>query len=242
MDSAMAKETVYDLGKLAIRLPQSHSDFKGKIERWRDAHSSSADLKIAADFLELALRLHLNGDGEMELAKMGLLHAAVVAYGRAFEVSPDHRREFSVAGNMNAPQKAMHAKLIELRHQSIGHHGPAGTIEPWSQDFALLVQNGVHWQPLIASKKRVFEPEFVRSVHRHLEEIQPLVLANVERKRELFQSMFDEKAMLSEIAELLEECTLDQAEIDLIAGPLLSGKREGRKIVIANDIRASKRQ
>lgn len=237
----MTKEIVYDLGLLAERLPPDHSDFKGKIERWKDAHSSSADLKIASDFIELALRLNLAGASDMELAKMALMHAAVVAYGRAFEHSPDYRREFTVFGEMDADQQVMHKKLIELRHSSIGHHGPAGTLEPWSSDSALLVQNGRHWQPVIASKKRVFEPGFAQSFHRHLSGIDQFVISRVEQKRKKFQSMLDDKANVREIANLIKGCKLSPSQAAVFAGPLLSGPREGRKVVIANDARSANR-
>lgn len=235
----MSKEIIYDLGLLAERLPSHHSDFKGRIERWRDAHSSSADLKIASDFLELALRLNLAGDTELELAKMALMHAAVVAYGRAFETSPHNRREFSVTGAMDFAQVALHKNLIDLRHGSVGHHGPAGTIEPWSNDSVLLVQTGIRWQPMIASKKRVFEPTFAQTFHRHLSEIDQFVVAKVEKLRNRFQAMLDQKVQIAEVAELLKACELNSDQAAKFAGPLLSGRREGRKIVIVNDALAA---
>ncbi len=225
----------YDLNLVEAHLPSQHRDFAKCIRRWRDAHSISSDLSIAADLLEQALRLSLAQGGKADLTLMALMHAAVMGYSRALERKSNHRGKIAILGRLTPEQIAMHKKLVHLRDESIGHHGPAGTYKVWHEDRALLIQDGLTWQPAIASRMALFDKNFAVIFHAHLSELRPIVEQIVEERRGEFQRMLDERAVLDEVADVIERSALAPDQARPFVGPLLSGPRKGRTVAIWKD-------
>lgn len=226
---------VFDLNKLQTVLPDVHRKLAKAIRQWRDAHSVSADLKVAEDMLDQAMRLELAKVADTDLMKMAILHAAVMAYARGLERHSDHRSTLKLTGHMTPEQRVMHDRLIHLRDESIGHHGPAGTRAPWSEDSVIIIQTGDVWQPAVFARRAIFQREFARHFLLHLQQLQPLVDGIVSDRRDGFQSLFDAAAPTDEIYDLLMQCRMPAEDLARLQEPLLAGARSGRSIGIWQD-------
>lgn len=224
---------VYDLSRLSGILPDHHRDFAKKIKRWMDAHSVSADLKLASDYLDRLLRMHLAQESASDLIKMALMHSAILAYARADERKSKIRGKLTLKGKMNTEQVAFHELLIELRDDAVGHFGRAGIAKPWNEDRVLLVQEGEHWQPVATARRALFERDFVKAFLLHLQSLEPITVEIVEHRRNEFQAMLNERAAEREVAGLLESCILSAEDLKEFEGPVLGGTREGRVITVA---------
>jgi hypothetical protein len=219
---------LYDLDRLAAYLPDEQRSLLKKIRRWKDAHSVSADLDLASDYLDRALRLHLTKEGDLDLVKMALVHAAVMAYARAVERKSNHRGTLTISSKLSSAQLQMHKTVCDLRDESIRHFGPAGTDEPWNQDRALLIQEGDKWQPVSTARRKLFQRDFARELLLHLQSIRPIILEIIEERRAEFQTLFNETATTEAFALALKQCRLSEEEAQEFAGPVLNTGRQGR--------------
>ena len=226
---------IYDLDRFATALGRQHGSLTRSVKRWRDAHSASADLQVAKEMLTLALLRHRDEPGSGDLIAMALLHSAVMAYARSLERQSNHRGKLALNEQFSDTQRAMHLKLVHLRDESIGHHGPAGFTIPWREDSVILLQDGMHWQPAVMSRMSLFEPEFAQRFFNHLVSIDPIVSKEVEKRRKKFQEVFDKHIDDDQVRLILEGCRLSDARRARIIEPLLESRREGRAISVAVD-------
>lgn len=223
-------DVVYDLRRFASALPDPHRDLGKKIRRWIDAHSIATDLSLAHDCVLSALRLESTSRVSVDLAVMALMQSAVMAYSRALERHSEHRGTVSIKGRFSPEQIDLHARLCDLRDEALAHFGPAGTGQPWSEDHALLLQTGIHWQPVITSRRSLFDRSFAMALKQHLEATHAMVIEVVAERRAAFQNLFDERLHQSEVADILEASTLSRAEITQFKA-IFDTPREGRHIV-----------
>jgi hypothetical protein len=226
----------YDLNGVADRLPETQKDFAKSIRKWRDSHSVNSELKVAADMIEQALRLCLSDADGVDLQKMALMHAAVMSYARAVERRSRHRGKIAIAGKLDESQLDMHKHLVNLRDESIGHHGPAGTYKRWHHDRALLLQEGNRWQPVVVTRMSIFDKAFAIKFHSHLTAVCGILDGIVEERRADFQNLLDERSALDEVADAIELCILTDDEARELKGPVLSGPRTGRTIGYWKDV------
>lgn len=224
-----AESILYDLNAIERTCAASDAEFAKSIRRWRDAQSAAADLAIAADMLDQAMRLTLAGAQGFDLVRMALVHSAIMAYARATERKSNHRGKIPLVGKMDRQQLELHRKLIDLRDECVGHHGPAGFAQPWSEDYALLIQDGDRWQPAIASRRSLFEREFARAFLLHLQSLDAAVVAIVEDRRSAFQTLLAERGRDLSIQTAIVAAELTEDERQRFVDTVLSGERKGRE-------------
>jgi len=156
--------TFIDLRKFAKLLPPEHAGLGKLIRRWVDAHSVSADVRMAKDYLIDALRWHNTGRGSLKNASTALLHSAVMLYARATDRTSDHRGHVAIGDKYTTAQSEIHLHLLNIRNESLAHFGPAGIPKSWSEDQAVLIVEGQHWQPAIAARRSMLDPIFAEKI------------------------------------------------------------------------------
>lgn len=223
-------DVVYDLRRFAEALPEAHRDLRKRIRQWNDAHSIATDLRLAHDSVQSAIRLNKTGRGSLDLAVMALMQSAVMAYSKALERHSDHRGTVAIKGRFSPEQSELHRRLCEIRDESLAHFGPAGTTLPWSEDHALLLQSGIHWQPVISSRRALFDAKFSADFLDHLKETEAMVMDDVAKRRVAFQNMFDDRLADDAVAQTLEASALSAEEIRRFQ-PVFDSPRKGRHIV-----------
>ena len=227
-------DLVYDLRRFAGTLPEAHRDLRKRVRQWIDAHSIATDLRLALDSVELAIRLNKTGRASLDLAVMSLMQSAVMAYSRALERHSEHRGTVAIKGRFTVEQAQFHARLGEIRDESLAHFGPAGTALPWSEDHALLLQSGIHWQPVISSRRSLFDAKFCALFLDHLRKTESMVMDDVAKRRDAFQAMFDDRLSNDDVARTLEASTLSEDEIRRFQ-PVFDTPREGRHKITSLD-------
>lgn len=216
-------------------LSDDHRKLAKAIRQWKDAHSVSADLRIAEDLLDRAMRMHLAKEDNVDLLLLSILHSTVMCYARALERKSRHRATLPITGQMTPAQRQFHDHLVDLRDESIGHHGPAGTVVPWAEDSVVMIQEGVLWQPAVFARRSLFDHTFARAFLLHLQAVQPVVSKIVDDRRRNFQIAFDDAIHGGTIDVLLMSCRLPEKEVDRLREPLLNQSRQGRAIGIWSD-------
>ncbi len=231
----METERIYDLTKFMKLLPVSQRKLGKALRQWRDGHSTVADLRIAGELVDTAMKQWKTADPETQLLILAAMHASVMGYARAIERKSKHRGKLPVVGKFNDQQTAMHKKIVNLRDEAVGHHGPAGFIRPWHEDKALLFQNGNQWQPAIMSRRSLFEENFASLVATHIKEVIAITEQIVAERQTTFQSAFHAAINQDEVAEALLKAELSKTEIANIPEQALSGPRQGNTIAVWND-------
>jgi hypothetical protein len=222
-------DVAYNLRKFAELLPEGHRDLRKRVRQWIDAQSISTDLRLAHDCVISAQRFRATGRDSLDLAVMSLMQSAVMGYSRALERHSNHRGKIGVKESFSAGQHEMHSKLCHLRDEALAHFGPAGTSDSWSADYALLLQTGIHWQPVVSSRRSLFDMSFVEPFLAHLAAVAELVEAVVEKRRVAFQTLFDERIELLEVGDALEASALSGGEMETFRC-VFNTPREGRQI------------
>ncbi len=174
----------------------------------------------------------------MNNAMGALLQSAVIFYARAFDPTSKHRNHINLESKLSEEQKAFHLSLIQLRHESLAHFGPAGSDsgDAWSEDIpAIIIDKGL-WQVMVASKRSLLRKGFAEEFLDHLEIVAPLVSALTEKSKKRFEhdlaAAWDES---DEIEQLLSSNLLDPGILGGWDGPFLGGNREGRAFRTLND-------
>lgn len=233
----MESRAVIDLVALAESLPSDLDDLRGAARVWFSRHSCDADLGVADAYLRDAVRFNSTKRDSLQQAKGALLQSAVIHYARAFDPASKHRSHISISKHLDDKGKELHSLLIELRHESLAHFGPAGEGgSSWSEDIpAVIIENG-RWQPMIASKRSLYRAGLVTEMLAHLEKIQPIVSRLSEKSKNhfttLFQKYWEENP---DFENLLSKCQMDPTRIGGWEGPFLSGSRSGRQLQTLSD-------
>jgi hypothetical protein len=218
-------------------LPAEFADIKGMARVYFSRHSCDADLGVAEAYLEDARRWNATKRDSLDNAKGALLQSAVIHYARAFDPASRHRSHIDIERHLNPSASEMHNLLIDLRHESLAHFGPAGDEEtPWSEDIPAILIDGKNWQTLIASRRSLYRYELVNRFLNHLKIVRPIVTKLSEQSKEKFSKTF-EKYWLedSNFQYLLIQNEMDPVRLGGWNGPILSGDRSGRKIQVLSD-------
>ena len=221
-----------DVRLMASRLPAEQSKLRKDAERFLDFHSCSSDIRLAYDYVAEAIEWHGNKAASAGYAKTTLMQSAVSLYARAFDQKSRHRRAISIKSRLDARAAAFHDQLIDLRHESLSHFGPAGTAVPWSEDFAFMLSDGVVWQPFVVARRSQFEPVFAAELLQHLALTSEISSALAVAERDKFQTRMQAEWAESEaLHALMQTCRADPAIVGGWDGPILGGNRSGRKII-----------
>lgn len=228
---------VIDLVALVAALPPEFADLAGMARSWFSRHSCDADLGVAEAYLHDAIRWHSTKRESLANAKGALLQSAVVHYARAFDPASRHRSHISIERYLDVKEKAFHRLLIDLRHESLAHFGPAGDDDsPWSEDIpALIVERG-QWQPMIASKRPLYRSALALRFLNHVKKIRPIVTELSDKSKSHFTEVLSKRwEESSTLSRLIESHTMDPQRLGGWSGPFLGGPRSGREIQILSD-------
>lgn len=223
--------SVIDLRKFARLLPPEHAKLAKLVRKWVDAHSVSADIRMARDYLADALRWHYTRRDSLKHASTALLHSAVMLYARATERGSDHRSHVPIADKCTADQMELHNRLLDIRNESLAHFGPAGGEKSWSEDLAVMIVEGQHWQPAVASRRSLMEPAFTRSALHFMEALLPEFDRVAEARLAVCQNAIGSAATENDVvAACLTQALIDPQALGEAASILLTGKRQGRAL------------
>jgi len=226
-----------DVRALAASLPPKHGKLARDARRWVDAHSNSADLTLAHDYVRDAIALHQRAANDLDNATAALLQAAIIIYARPFDSSAArHRGTLDVISKMSPDDAAFHERLIVLRHQAVAHFAGGGTGEAWAKDYAVLLVEGETYQTLSTSRRSLFQPDFAAEFAAHLDKVHHLAhdLAKA-RQAEFERRLAAEWEASIPLDVAIFASTIDPAELHGWDGPILGGARIGRKVVILKE-------
>ena len=237
MSNNKRRRMLIDLDKLCSVLPREHGKIARAARKWRQAHSFSADLLLAHDDLTEAIRWHSTGRKALSRAKTALLHNAILSYFRPFDNASKHRGQLQIYGKLSPEQLEFHNQIINLRHESLAHYGPAGTDKAWSEDRMFILLEGDTWMPVATARRSQFESRFARDFLSHVTAIQTMVRDSVESFRADLQRQL--QTAWENFPEFDSMIISSEAEASVLGGwdgPLLGGNRTGRQVMELPDM------
>ena len=220
----MSQRAVIDLAAFAAALPPEFKSLKGKARRWFHRHSCDADLGVAESYLADAVRWNSTKRESLLHAKGALLQSAVIHYARAFDPASKHRSQIKIEPYLDEAATISHGTLIDLRHESLAHFGPAGEDgTPWSEDIPALIIEGDQWQTMIASRRSLYRDALVKKFLEHLQIVRPIVRELSEESKAIFSKALNECWSENElIGRIIAENKMDPDIIGGWSGPFLS--------------------
>lgn len=232
LEASTSYRALLDVRRVVESLPEEQRKLKKSARRWLDGHSCSADLEMSAVYVEDAIRLHGTKRESLKHAKTALLHMAVIYYARPFDGRSNHRSRINIKSKLSDDGEKFHDLLIDLRHESLAHFGPAGPIIPWSSDYALMVREGGNWQTLSAARRSLYEHSFASNFQDHLSKVCGIAREiTIERRDEFERQIFEAWRDSDELHHILHQCEINVEMFGGWSGPLLGGVRSGRTIV-----------
>lgn len=233
--AATTNLTVFDLRDFSDRLPSNAGKLKKAIRQWVDGHSASADLTIATDYIDDAIRIHRGRRTSLVNAATALLHSAIILYARSLERKSDHRGFVRIIEKLGDEGKEFHNGLIQIRDNALAHFGPAGSGRSWNEDHVVLIMEDDVWQPAIAVRRSLFDLSYAIDFRLHLREVCGIVQRTVDERRNAFQSLFDRAIEDAEICAVLKASQVDPKKFGEAGKLIFKGPRSGRAIGIFND-------
>jgi len=227
-----------DVWAFADALPLKYKTLSKIARQWVYQHSCDADVQVARAYVLDAERFRQGGRDSLNNATGALLQAAVIFYARAFDPASGHRSHLNITKKLDQRSRDFHALLIDLRHKSLAHFGPAGTEggDSWSQDIPAIIIDRGTWQVMVASKRSLHRIGFAKDFLLHLETVGPLISESTERSKKRFEQEFEAAWQDDpEIEKLLADNMLNPKTLGGWTGPFLSGSRSGRDFRTLND-------
>ena len=233
--AATTNLTVFDLRDFSDRLPSNAGKLKKAIRQWVDGHSASADLTIATDYIDDAIRIHRGRRTSLVNAATALLHSAIILYARSLERKSDHRGFVRIIEKLGDEGKEFHNGLIQIRDNALAHFGPAGSGRSWNEDHVVLIMEDDVGQPALAVRRSLFDLSYAIDFRLHLREVCGIVQRTVDERRNAFQSLFDRAIEDAEICAVLKASQVDPKKFGEAGKLIFKGPRSGRAIGIFND-------